>query len=368
MPSATSRPIPPEFRRVSSLLNFESDTDSLFISADPGPARLDTAHARSGQSSLVIPAGTRRVSIKLASLVSGREFPGTWTLAGLHVYSAQPAELTLSITSGETLLVTRKLAIAPDQWTAALLDIGPLANLPAPAADSLRLVVDFPKPLASDLWLDDVLLADNAHTLVDPSEGIDGQGWTVRREGFRWIIDRPQRFHIILPTDELAGGWRNEEADRVRARFHSDTGETKSLTLYFDGRSYWDSAYKPLSIIDAGPAYAPQHRHPAVVRVPEDQGRLDRNTPGDANHDGYNESTGAYTLVADGRHMEVSVSPHPDPLLRPVFEIRKLPPGDVRASVEGTLAEDVLRLPDGRVLIIAPGLIQRPTTLDVRVR
>jgi hypothetical protein len=351
---------------VSELLDFEKDGDLLFVAADGKKPERAEGQARSGAAALRLAKGTKRLTVKLSALLSGREFPGSWTLAGLYFYSAEKVDVTAGIESGASLRTWRKLTVPGGKWTAVMVDVAGVKQLLAGKND-LRLVLEFASPLAGEAWCDDVTLADNRQSLVGLDEGIGAEHWSIRREGFNWIIERPTRFRIMLPTEELIGGWRVEEANRIRACFQSE-GETKRLTVYCDGRSYWDGAFKTMAAMDGGAAYEGQQRKPATVGVPEEQGRVERNSPGDLNHDGYDEGRGAYEVVAAGRQLAVTLMPRGDGVLQPVIEIKGLPPGDVRATVEGTLAGDILRLADGRVLLMLSGWIQRETVVNVRVR
>ena len=86
-----------------------------------------------------------------------------------------------------------------------------------------------------------------------------------------------------MTVDGSPAGWEVEEANELRARFAS-VGDTKALTVYADGRSLWDGAYKPLSVaVRDDKTFAAAHASPAELVIPEPMGRVIRNTPGDAN-------------------------------------------------------------------------------------
>ena len=121
-------------------------------------------------------------------------------------------------------------------------------------------------------------------------------------------------------------------------------------------------------MIDAVEYYAEQHASPAELVVPEEFGRLDRDTPGDRNNDGYNEQRGAYELAAHGTRFEVAIRPHAIPLVRPVLEITGLAPGDALITVEGHLIEEYTRLPNGTLLVELPLALRRPTTVNITVK
>ena len=101
--------------------------------------------------------------------------------------------------------------------------------------------------------------------------------------------------------------------------------------------------------------------------MPEELGRVDRGTPGDANNDGYNESRGAYEFAATGPRFEATLTPQGATIIRPVLEISGLPPGKVLITVEGQLVSESTRLSDGTLLVELPVRIERATTVNVRV-
>lgn len=85
-------------RRVSNLLNFESNDDLSFIAAAPaGTIRADTSVMREGARSLLIAPSTRSITVKLPTLLEGRPFPADWTLVGGYFYADAPAYITATI-------------------------------------------------------------------------------------------------------------------------------------------------------------------------------------------------------------------------------------------------------------------------------
>jgi hypothetical protein len=94
---------------------------------------------------------------------------------------------------------------------------------------------------------------------------------------------------------------------------------------------------------------------------------VNRNSDGDANNDGYNETLGAYQVIAKGPRMEMTLAPASAELVRPLIEISDLPAGKPLVTLEGRLIESLTRLKNGNVLIEVPARIERPTTLNVRI-
>jgi len=97
-------------------------------------------------------------------------------------------------------------------------------------------------------------------------------------------------------------------------------------------------------------------------------GRLNRSTAGDANNDGYNESRGAYEILASGPRVELTITPRTSTLSRPVFEIAALPTGNVLVNMEGQLISGAVRLSNGDLLLELPARIERPTLVNIRVQ
>jgi hypothetical protein len=355
-------------KRYSGLLDFEGDSDALFVSAvsaaaaDGSPARVDGGDHHTGKSSLRLAPGTSRLTIKLSSLLAGRDFPGDWTLLGLFVRADEATGLALSCADDGKVIAARKMSIPAGQWTAAMLDISALNQ---PPKGELTFEVRFDPPTFSDARVDDVMLIDNRETFVDASP----QGWTVKRAGLRITCERKLRFNFgVVTADGSPQGWEVEEASDLRARFRS-TGETKSLTVYTDGRSMWDGAYKPLSVeVRDDKSFAAAHASPAEVAIPEALGRLSRNTPGDADNDGYNEQLGAYQIQATGGRIELTLTPRSTAVPRPVLQIAGMPQGKALIAIEGRLVEKSTRLPGGDLLIELPARITRPTLVTVRIQ
>jgi hypothetical protein len=223
---------------------------------------------------------------------------------------------------------------------------------------------------SSPVWFDDLVLIDNAQDLfvAEGAESSYDGPWTIRRKGLYYVIEAPGRFATKLLTSEGGGsaGWTAVETGAARARFDS-TGPQKSLTIYPDGRAYWDGSYRPLSAGAAEAAYAQQHAAPARVEVAEEFGRVDRDTPGDADNDGYNEARGAYTIRATGPRMEIAFTPRTPAVMRPAFEITGMPPGKAVVTIEGRLVHEHEPLEDGTLLIDIPARVNRATTVSVKI-
>lgn len=362
MPTLQVARVDPSLRgqRYSVLLNFELPSDDAFVTASGGAGSLaiDARRAMTGAAALRITPSAGRVDIKIGSLLAGREFPAAWALLGGSLYAERPATatITLHLTNGQTL--SRLQAVDPGQWSAAWIDITALPPDAQPTVLSIEIAGK------TDVWLDDVLMTDNTLWMVGRS--LADEPWSVHRRGYAIHVESPQRFRMKLDTSAgKPNGWTVEEVGPARLRL-SSAGETRFLTIYADGRSYWDGQLRPLSpqAREEGDAH---HRSPAAVAVPPEMGRPDRNTPGDDNNDAYNQRLGAYQIIANGPRVNVTLTPRSAPAIRPVLEITGLPEGKPLVTVEGRLVESVERTRDGRLLVMLPFRIDRPTTVNVRV-
>ena len=348
-------------QRFSGLLHFESASERVFVSANPAPRGVDAGDAHTGKSSLLLAPGTQRLTVKLSSVLAGRAFPGDWTLVGLYVRSDEANGVSISCQDNGRAIASRKVALPAGEWTAAMLDV---SALPAAPGDDVTLELRFDES-ARGARCDDVLLIDNRETLVDASPN----GWTVKRAGFRITCERKLRFSFgVVTAGGSPAGWAVEEANELRARFTS-SGETKALTVYADGRSLWDGAYKPLAVeVRDDKSFAAAHAAPAELAVPETMGRVGRSTPGDANNDGYNEQLGAYQIEATGGRLELTMTPRGTPVPRPVLQIAGMPQGRALVTIEGRLVEKSIRLKDGQLLVELPARITRATLVTVRIQ
>jgi hypothetical protein len=212
------------------------------------------------------------------------------------------------------------------------------------------------------------MLIDNTQWLVGAPDAAPG-GWSICRRGLNYAVTSQGQFTIRLATtDSIGSGWVVEEANSIRARFSSND-QKAWLTIVPDGRTYWDGKFRPISAQAKGdPALDHQHAAPASVEIPAPMGRLNRNSTGDVNNDGYNEFRGSYALIATGSRLDFTITPQSPPLVDPLFEITGLPDGKPLVTLEGRLIEGALRLDDGTWLVPIPGRLDRPAIVNVRIQ
>jgi hypothetical protein len=354
------------------LCDFESATDLAFIGECPA-AKLDPEVAHTGGASLQLPAGAGSFTVKLASLLPPGNFPASWTLAGGYFIAREPTTVQVSYDVGTKVIFRRTVEIQPRKWTPVFLDITPLSDPngnPPREVGVLRFT-----PARAEVWCDDVVALDNARSLVSEADHGGGGGgsgaWSVRQRGFWTMIERVGSFNVRVPTPEANGGdgWLVEEANAIRVKMISANGK-RLRTIYYDGREYVEGAVKSLAQLppDQTRALQEQQENPALLAVPEELGRIERNAPGDRDNDGYAESTGAYQFKASGPRFEVVITPRTAKLVRPVLEVAGMPSGRVLANLEGQVVEPVVRLGDGHVLVELPGTIDHAVTVNLRVQ
>jgi hypothetical protein len=355
-------------QRFNNLLSFETASDPVFVSTPVGgSASRDSARAHTGARSLKIEPGTQQVCVKVSSLVAAGSFPAKWTLLGGYIFTESPAQVTASYAVGGNLVAQNRVDLKPGKWTPVMVDVKSFPAFSLTSDALVQLTFDTGAPLATPLWCDDVMLIDNTLPIVTAAAD-DSAAWTIQRRGLNIIGELPGRFTFALPSREYApNGWRVVEAGPLRARFLS-SGSTQKATIYSDGRAYWDGQFRPLGEARLNPAFAEQHASPAEIEVPEEQGRVNRNTPGDANNDGYNEVLGSYQLVATAPRMELTIVPRSAALLNPVLEITGLPKGQALISVEGRLLDTAQRLDDDTLIVCVPARLDRLTAVSIRVQ
>lgn len=352
-------------QRFSNMLNFEAPTDIVFITPTRLQPSIDSAHPHSGQNGLKLDGGKGSFRVKLSSLLGSRPFPGDWTMAGGYFFCTAPAQITVAYEVNGVAVTKSQTAIPPGEWTGAFVD---LTNPMGPQSSSQGIPsLSFSIEGAETAWCDDVMLIDNTQWIVGGANS-GPQNWTLSRRGFNYVL-KSSRYVVRLATTEfIAAGWNVEEASPIRTRFSSN-GQNKSLTVYPDGRSYWDGKFRSISAqVRADPAWEQQHASPAQIEVPPAMGRVNRNSTGDENNDGYNELRGAYVLIASGGRLDLTMTPQSSPIMEPLFEISGLPDGKPLVTIEGRLIENAIRLEDGTWLISIPGKIDRATTVNVRIQ
>ena len=194
--------------------------------------------------------------------------------------------------------------------------------------------------------------------------------WQRPPRGLYYVVDAPGRFSFGVPTAQAEqGGWSVADALREpralrlvqRARLADDLRRRADVL----GRGI--SRHGRLALPDAG-EQARQHASPAEVAVPEAIGRLNRSTPGDANNDGYNESRGAYQIIATGPRVELTITPRTSIAVAPGPRDRRPARRHGAGEHGGPAVGGAVRLANGDVLIELPAQFERATLMNVRVQ
>lgn len=348
-------------QRFRRLLDFESDSDLVFARG-PGTRSLRN-EGHTGGSSLY--SDDASVDLRIGAVLFGAK-PSDWTLLGCYVKPTSGMEIEIqAVEGGKVLTRASQLAVA-GQWTFVSIDLTTADGQKIVASDALTLQLHATDVYRApfDILVDDVILVDNSRTLLDTLKQ-GSSGWKISRRGHSTTIDAPGRFKIDLVAAAASQkGWVVREYGPMRIVL-AGSGDVKEWVLYNDGRWVEDGR---MSVKGAsGEEAIASHKAPATVEVDEAAGRINRNTPGDADNDGYNEKRGAYQIVARQPRIAIGIKPGSVPAASPVLEIDSLPPGDVSVMVEGRLIETHDRLPDGRVLVNLPIRIDRPLTVSVKV-
>jgi hypothetical protein len=379
--------------RFSTLLDFESRDDAVFCSAltaagvdgiGAGVGAITNDRAHTGRASFRLDSAATRFSIKLDSLLACRPFPGEWTLVGGYFFSDQATKVTVQSEPAPEGSPPRQVDLPAGAWTAVFTEIPPPSTAKSVSRVVPALRFDFDSP-HGPIWCDDVMLVNNYKPLADStgdsasaihaaSEDVSAgvmPPWTLMRRGLNYVGLVPGRFNFQLVTSETSpSGWIVDDANAMRALFHSNASVSslaRTLAIYSDGRAFWNGEYKPMSVEARDPTLEAQHSSPARIEVSEGMGRVDRNTPGDANNDGYNETTGSYRIIATGPRIELQFIPTKSPVLSPILEISGLPLGKALVTLEGRLVEQSARTSAGALLVELPARIDRPVTVDVRI-
>lgn len=348
-----------------TLQTFEDAVDLAFLRCEGPAARLDTLRAHTGHSSAQLAPGSQSVTIRLPSLLSGVNWPDQWALVGAYLCSDQPQRMTATYEVNGAAVLSYSVELPAGQWTPVLLDVLSLEGNAAAVPGLLKLT--FAGGLSRQLWLDDVVIVNNAEMHVGQGAA---DGWKLSERGFRYFVEYPARYtKVQYKTPEaVAGGWALSDANLLTARFVS-RGAKKAMALFHDARQIVDGQYAPLgnpTPLDA--AFEAQHKQPGEITLPPEQGRVLRTLEGDANNDAYVERWGVYRIEAAGPRVEFVLTPAAGvPLHGPVVEVSKLPAGNVLASVEGKPVNRMARLKNGNVVMELPGVFERAVTVNVRV-
>ena len=333
-------------QQFRTLLDFEHPQDFVFVS--PTFAGQNAGHT--GKTALL---ADKSATVNVSSLLYGAALPGAWTLVGGYVRGGGGRVSAVLLADGREIARTTRAAPNGVDLFAAVDLTTDACRRTLPKAKTIELRLE----TAGQFALDDVMLVDNRRTLVDTAAE-PKLGWTVRVDGLSLSL-HSAAFQTTVPlVSGDVGGWAIDEANAVRVRLRDSAGSI--WTILPDGRSVREGHMTSLAGRRAAAA-------PADVTVDESTGRLDRETAGDIDNDGYNERRGAYQLVAAGPRMKLRLSPHGPSADPPVLEIRGLPAEHTTVTVDGRLIDQTARLSDGTLLVLVPVTLAKTVELTVGV-
>lgn len=323
-------------QQFRTILDFENTADAVFVrSASSSPAAGHT-----GSRSLRV---SSTASVNISSLLFGATLPADWTLLGGYVRPFSSGVVNVSmVADGQTISRSSRPLIA-GVWAFAGIDLtDPAYAAPLAKAKSIELVLSHP----AGFDLDDVMLVNNRRRLVD-WPGV----WSIDRRGFELNVNvagqSPRRF-ILAAAD--AHGVEIEEINPLRVRLRDKAGQL--ITLLPNGRTFNGATPLP----DQG-----------QIDIADTDGKLNRETPGDLNNDGFNEERGAYQITAAAPRLTLRLSPARSAIEWPLLEVRGLPAESDTVTADGKLIEKTARLPDGTLLILLPMTVDSPVEITVGV-
>lgn len=354
----TVRYMPPADQYVKSkLIDFDSPYDTTFLTA------RDVKLTEDPQSPKNRVLSSATAQVKLGALVRGREFPGTWDLLGVRVRADRktPATLVLQSTGG-TVFQTQPIS-ADAEWDVSWIELRALPTS-MPSNEDLLLVVKSISGTA--LMIDDIFIAQS-HTILSQSQiPQTNEPWLVRRSGLKWQVLVRENEVLSLPAAPFVPeGYRVIEANPVRVVFVSGND---TIALDRTGRLIQNQKTRLDASVMGFAKTVAENDSPATIEITDDDGRVERNLPGDLDNDGYDETRGCYSVRATASRLNVRLSPQKHPVKWPVIEVIGLPAGVVSVWLEGQLVPWVTRLSDGKAIIELPIQLERAINLQVRVK
>jgi hypothetical protein len=321
---------------VSEVCDLWRERDGVYLRVD---GRMPVA-GKSGE----VPAGAQEVVVRVSAAVRGREWPGRWTMVEVAVRSERGQRVKVGFAGEAGAEVTLFASKVGQAGGSAEQEAGVWQRIRLPLGATPGDVVI---RAVGSAGLGRVELGKVQ--LVDDSLVLSGEGVRAERRAGLWRFGQGG---VTLPV--MAGDGQAYVISEVNAmRAVVSLGGAEVGAVYRTGDAF--------GVLGAGgnPGW--------TLTVPEDQGRLDRNTPGDRDGDAFNDLRGAYCLrVMEGvRRLSVNVVPGGN-RQRVYVEVANLPPGKVTAIWEGKVLSTPVRLEDGRVLFELP-VLAGSSRVDVSV-
>lgn len=318
----------------TSVIDFESPkNDRVFLG---GNVKFEKSAAFTGKYGVSIPAG-QSIRLRVGAALVGREFPGRWKYLGFHTKSSAPSHLRVRWRDGE--LVREAIQVDIDSTTREWLELFTPTDL-----EKLELELINESTEATTVGIDDFILCD-PELVIQKSE-LESIG--LERTQLGWYVETGDKRVYAGRWDPMSDAVNPLEWSPMRIVFADARGRRFS----FDARGVRHPTIEPQPLLE--------------IQILDDSARIDRNSPGDSNQDGYDESIGSYRIFALTPTVTLRVSPQDKPVDRTLIEVSKLPPGEVRVTVEGELVDRIHRFKDGRVLVELPITVDRPMQIEIR--
>ena len=367
-PSSSVPNQPPDFvdSRTSVVLSFDSPADAVFVLANSCSVARQTDE-KAG-SFLDVAGEELKIGFRIGAAVRGRAFPANWTAVALRVRSPQASTATATLLDASGKLISRSESIltTPQGWTNVVVNIPD--DFPQNAVEGLVLEVRIQSQIAPSsssvikASIDDVVLLDNGRS-------VRTTGLSALRRGTVWRITSEDLAEFVGSELSSANPLRLIEWSKARVVFQSLRDPAKFISIDYLGRRFDGGEYRFVGKGQAKSTWQLAHLSPGVVEIDPDQGRVERQAPGDRNQDGYDESRGSYRVHALAARLDVRIAPRSVGLDNAVIEITGLEHAqEIQASVSGQIVRRVDRSTSGAVLVELETRVETPIVLQVRTK
>lgn len=318
----------------TSVLDFEvPSSDRVYLK---GKVKFEKWASFTGKYGVSIPAG-QSVKLRLGAALVGREFPGRWKYLGFHTRSNGPARLR--VRWREAGVSREALQVDIESITREWIELVQPAEL-----EKLELELINESNQGTSIGIDDFILCDPE--LVVQKFQPDSIG--LERSGLGWYIQTSEGRTYAGRWDPMSSAVNPVEWSPLRVVFTDARGRRFS----FDSHGVRRPTGEAESLLEVQPL--------------DDSARIDRNSSGDSDQDGYNQTLGSYQVHALMPTVVLRISPLDKPVEQAMLEIDSLPPGKIRVTMEGELVNRVHRLTDGHLLIELPITIDRAMEIEIR--
>ncbi len=367
-PPVSAHHQPPDFvdSRTSVVLSFDSPADAVFVLANSCSVARQTDE-KAG-SFLDVAGEELKIGFRIGAAVRGRAFPANWTAVALRVRSPQASTTvaTLLDVSGKPISKSESILTTPQGWTNVVVNIP--EDFPQNDVEGLVLEVRVQNQSAPSnssvikASIDDVVLLDN-------NRSVRTTGLSVLRRGTVWRVASDDLAEFVGSELSSANPLRLIEWSKSRVVFQSLRDPTRFVSIDHLGRRFDGGEYRFVGKGQSKSTWRLAHLSPGVVEIDPDQGRVERQAPGDLNQDGYDESRGSYRVHALAGRIDIRMAPRSVGLDNAVIEITGFEHAqEVLASVSGQVVRRVDRSTSGAVLVELETRVEMPIVLQLRAK